>query len=71
MQPLPVSARDSFTVGASARAVSAATAFNQGLIARRYSVRMLSIGPFPLPAAMLAVSLVVAVIVARQFGRRE
>ena len=32
---------------------------------------MLSIGPFPLPAAMLALSLVVAVIVARQFGKRE
>ncbi len=31
---------------------------------------MLSIGPFPLPAAMLGVALVVAVIVSRQVGRR-
>lgn len=31
---------------------------------------MLSVGPFPLPAAMLAVSLAIAVIVSRRFGRR-
>lgn len=31
---------------------------------------MLSIGPFPLPAAMLAVSLVIALVVSRQLGRR-
>ncbi len=32
---------------------------------------MLSLGPFPLPAAVLAVSLVVALVVARQLGRRQ
>lgn len=31
---------------------------------------MLSLGPFPLPAALLAVSLIIAILVSRQFARR-